>query len=547
MTMICLKLLSALGLGFAVLSAPGFAQAGQERPNARDYALMLASVQKPPRDDALSAAGDDSCRHANDGECDQPGVGTGACEAGTDYSDCWRIMTGREDDSCQWANDGECDEPSFGTGACTQGTDLSDCGDVSALRFRDDSCETAFNGVCEEPGLGSGTCDARADRSDCVGRARPLTINDHFFGEDDRQLFDTSVFPWSVIGEIDLEIGGACTAALIGPDILISAAHCVSDEGRVNAAGRFRTAAAREGGVVTANVIDFLMDAAWDQTLFDETDEVDHADWVLLRLDAPIGDTLGYLGVASLDSGRRIAGRVDDAAAARRSGAQSPDDTVAQNAPAPDVQVRLGAVLLLFFGGVILLGVALAMRALGLRVLIGAVAAAAIAGAVAAYLSPDRLVRFAMDSERPNDGRDSNTRAEPGADTPEPESGTEASPPRLWQAGYSWDTGENLSGNADCRVLETYRDDTFSHDCDTTRGDSGSPFLVREAGAWYVVATDSNFRSNPDGPFVYISVRSEAWIDQLDDFAAGRIGNGGARPRGPGKPEPLEPVKQRAR
>jgi protease YdgD len=28
----------------------------------------------------------DSCRWANDRECDDPGVGTGACEPGTDYS-----------------------------------------------------------------------------------------------------------------------------------------------------------------------------------------------------------------------------------------------------------------------------------------------------------------------------------------------------------------------------------------------------------------------------------------------------------------------------
>ena len=30
-------------------------------------------------------------------------------------------------DSCRWANDNECDDPDIGTGACTQGTDYSDC------------------------------------------------------------------------------------------------------------------------------------------------------------------------------------------------------------------------------------------------------------------------------------------------------------------------------------------------------------------------------------------------------------------------------------
>ncbi|MBI1948566.1 MAG: hypothetical protein HYS27_22960 [Deltaproteobacteria bacterium] len=35
-----------------------------------------------------AAGGNDSCQFANDGECDHPGVGTGACEDGTDISDC---------------------------------------------------------------------------------------------------------------------------------------------------------------------------------------------------------------------------------------------------------------------------------------------------------------------------------------------------------------------------------------------------------------------------------------------------------------------------
>ncbi|MGP1276097.1 MAG: trypsin-like serine peptidase, partial [Caulobacterales bacterium] len=107
---------------------------------------------------------------------------------------------------------------------------------------------------------------------------------------------------------------------------------------------------------------------------------------------------------------------------------------------------------------------------------------------------------------------------------------------RIWQAGYSWDTGDNLSGNEDCRILVAYPDDTISHDCDTTRGDSGSPFMVFENGEWQIIATDSNFRSNPDGPFIYISSRSSRWVHLLDDFAAGRIGAGGVRPQGPGKP-----------
>ena len=394
-------------------------------PDSRDYARLLQQVSKPVARPA-EVTGDDSCQWANDNECDEPGFGTGACPAGTDYSDCWRIMQGVEDDSCQWARDGECDEPNFGTGACTQGTDLTDCGDVIHLRFQTDQCDTAFNGVCEEPGRGNGACEAGTDRTDCSTRERPLTINDHFFGYDDRILMDTGAFPWSVVGYVDFDGGGSCTATLIGADILITAAHCISDGAGVAAAGEFRTGEALHGGPRTARVTDSLLDSDWNEPRFSSTDDIDGTDWALLRIDQPLGDELGHVGVLDLsDGGRR---------AARRE--------------------------------------------------------------------------------------------------------------RLWQAGYSWDTGTNLSGNEDCRIVDFNRDNTMAHDCDTTRGDSGSPFMVRRGEEWLVVATDSNFRSNPNGPVIYIAALSGRWADLVAPFQAGEIVNQGLRPRGPGKPEPLEPIKK---
>ncbi len=394
----------------------GFADAA---PSARDYSRLLQQVDKPRRP---GGGGNDSCRHANDGECDEPGVGTGACASGTDRSDCYRIMNGIEDDSCQWARDGECDEPGFGTGACTQGTDLTDCGDVIHLRFQTDSCPTAFNGVCEEPGRGNGRCDARTDRTDCSTRERPLTINDHFFGRDDRVFMDTGTFPWSVIGYVTFDAGGVCTATLVAPNVLATAAHCISEGGRISERGLFQTGAGLPGGPRTARVVDYLIDRDWNEQRFSAGDDLDGTDWALLRLDRPLGDELGYVGVLDLsDAGARSA------------------------------------------------------------------------------------------------------RQE-----------------RIWQAGYSWDTGTNLSGNENCRIVQFNRDNTMAHNCDTTRGDSGSPFMVRRGDQWAVVATDSNFRSNPDGPMIYIAALSGRWADQVDAFASGQIG----RPRGPGKPDPLSPIKK---
>jgi protease YdgD len=401
---------------------PRLAGATSESLTSVEIASWLRQVEKPTPGPSVSTAsysGVDTCRFANDGECDDPTIGTGACDQGTDYSDCWRIAEAVEDDSCEWANDGECDEPGFGTGACTQATDLSDCGAVIGLRFRNDSCETAFNGVCEEPGTGNGSCADRTDRADCYGRDRPLTINDHYFGHDDRVFMDTAAAPWDAVGQIELESGGACTATLIADDVLITAAHCIDDDGTIDARAVFYTGYDRSGGPLEARVIDYFIDPNWNEERFSSTDDFDGTDWALLRINRPLGAQIGHVGVRGL------------------------------------------------------------VQTAGNR------------GAL---------------------------RAE------------------LYQAGYSWDTGAHLSGNIGCQMVEVFNDNTMSHNCDTTRGDSGSPFMVREGNRYFVVGTDSNFRSNPGGPMTYIAVRSEAWLQYYDDFVAGRIGNDAPRPRGPGKP-----------
>ncbi len=72
------------------------------------------------------------------------------------------------------------------------------------------------------------------------------------------------------------------------------------------------------------------------------------------------------------------------------------------------------------------------------------------------------------------------------------------------QAGYSWDTGEWLSGHMDCLVLTAYRDGSLIHTCDTTQGDSGSPIMHLRDGEWRLVAVDSQFFS-PQEPFPQMS------------------------------------------
>lgn len=384
-------------------STQGFDLAGATTFSAEATTPIQPEKQVRKRPGRGPGPGNDSCRWAHDNECDDPDIGTGACAIGTDVSDCRALREG-ENDSCRWARDGECDEPGFGTGACVQGTDRTDCGAIAWMRNQSDRCDTAFNGVCEEPGQGrNSVCAARTDRADCHGRDRPLTINDHFFGRDDRVLVPVNELPWRFMGTLRMSGGESCTATLIASNVIVTAAHCIHSDQGLNARAVFTSADGRHTGNVTA----YLIDPRFNYRLFNSGDEIDGLDWALLRLDQPLGDRVGHAGIRNLTG-------------------------------------------------------------------------------------EGRAVALATD---------------------------------LQQAGYSWDTGENLSGNLRCRMVTVYNDNTFAHECDTTRGDSGSAFVVRNArGGYDVVGTDSNFRSNPSGPFLYIAVSAASWAARAPDFIAGRTG-----------------------
>ncbi|HRO04117.1 MAG TPA: trypsin-like serine protease, partial [Terricaulis sp.] len=197
---------------------------------------------------------------------------------------------GEDNDSCRWAHDGECDEPNFGTGACDAGTDRTDCGDIAWMRNQDDSCATAFNGVCEVQGQGDGACTAGTDRSDCHGRARPTTIYDHFFGNDDRVLVDVNQAPWRFMGQLAMTTGERCTATLIAPNVIVTAAHCLHGGRGLNAAGRFTTADGAHSAAITA----YLISPRFNYQRFTSSDEIDGLDWALLRLDRRLGDVVGH-------------------------------------------------------------------------------------------------------------------------------------------------------------------------------------------------------------------------------------------------------------
>lgn len=368
------------------------------RAEASAWQRLMDAV---PRD-VRAQLGDDSCRWANDRECDDPDFGgTGACERGTDASDC-RAMAIGGDNTCRWADDNECDEPGIGTGVCISGTDTNDCRAVAFLRNRTNSCETSLNGICEEPGQGNGSCRANTDTADCVSRDRPAEARDHFFGHDDRVHVDVSQMPWRVVGSLELP-DGSCTATLIGPRTLATAAHCMMGENGVHSKGvSFRVGRWGDRDNGRANVIASLVapDYSPDSAA---PGRGNGDDWAILTLDRDLGLEHGFVRPYVLNK----------------------------------TDQRL--------------------------------------------IAAGELI--------------------------------------VSQAGYSWDTGEYISGHMDCQVLRAYPDGSFIHTCDTTRGDSGSPIMINRNGEWLLIAVDSQFfeaqQPYPNMSSSHLAVDTRAFEQEL--------------------------------
>ncbi len=469
-----------LGLSLVALTAPGMAMAQDDSCQwANDgecdegrYGGGNYCADGTDTADCRAIAATAVCQYSFDYECDEARFGgTGFCPDGSDAFDCQILAAAAPDDSCPWANDNECDEPRFGgTGACRDGSDSTDCQSLESARdelfalvpdnimaqLGGDTCRYAGDGECDDVTFG-GTefCDAGTDASDC--RALALGGDDSCQWANDNQCDEPSIGT------------GACTT---GTDM--------SDCSQVSFL-RNRTNACEQA--------------------FNRTCDEPGTGTGLCSVNSDTADCIGRGRPAAVED--HYFGRDDrflvDAGVAPWNAIgllTMPGGTCTGTLIGPHTVLTAAHCLTVDGEKLVLPETFTAGLSLGQDL--------GTARVVSGYFAPEYT-----NETHAFGGGNGNDWAIVTID--QPLGTTVGSLPihvlddqdmefigegglLVSQAGYSWDTGENLSGHVGCRVTTAFSDGSVLHECDTTRGDSGSPILIPlDDGSYAILAIDSQY------------------------------------------------------
>lgn len=112
---------------------------------------------------------------------------------------------------------------------------------------------------------------------------------DNVFGTDDRKPVLSAEYPWSTIGRLDSN----CTATLVAPNLVVTAAHCVIDPVTKKLKSNLSTFSLNM--VAGRSLVVVPIDQVWWGTT--NPDENRAQDWAICRLMIPIGDRYGWMAV----------------------------------------------------------------------------------------------------------------------------------------------------------------------------------------------------------------------------------------------------------
>jgi V8-like Glu-specific endopeptidase len=112
------------------------------------------------------------------------------------------------------------------------------------------------------------------------------------FGDDNRIPMRSSSYPWSAVGQVQIDGGGHCTGALIGRDLVLTNAHCIWENGKrtnITFAPNYKNKQSPE----KVRGIRYW----WGTS---DPSKNRGADWAIIRLEQPIGDRYGSFGWQAL-------------------------------------------------------------------------------------------------------------------------------------------------------------------------------------------------------------------------------------------------------
>lgn len=119
-------------------------------------------------------------------------------------------------------------------------------------------------------------------------------------GADHHEIVDADAYPWSAVGKLFNSIGGACTAAAIAPDKVLTAAHCLyafrTHRFLQPDSIHFLLGYARGDYRIHARVSGFVVGPGYDPT--DET-RTAASDWAVLSLAEPLPASVRPLSLAA--------------------------------------------------------------------------------------------------------------------------------------------------------------------------------------------------------------------------------------------------------
>ena len=107
-------------------------------------------------------------------------------------------------------------------------------------------------------------------------------------GADGRKPVGAGDWPWVALGRVNREIGGHCTGALIAPNLVLTAAHCLYNfnDGRMTIPMEVHFVAGYERGEYREHAVgrDFIVAPDWDGAQAKSEKNIEN-DWAIIELE----------------------------------------------------------------------------------------------------------------------------------------------------------------------------------------------------------------------------------------------------------------------